>query len=108
VFSSGVTIAFTSASLAAKCLKKQLKGEAVNWSTEYSDALREGVDAFRVFVEAWYAGTFQKIIFHPQQQPEIRRMICSILAGFAWDKKNPYVAEPKRRLKVLEEICATA
>jgi hypothetical protein len=105
VFSSGVTIAFMSASLAARCLTRQLKGEAVDWRTEYSEPLREGVDAFRVFVEAWYAGTFQKIIFHPAQQPEIRRMICSILAGYAWDKKNPYVAEPRRRLKVLEEIC---
>jgi flavin-dependent dehydrogenase len=106
VFSSGVTIAFTSASLAAKCLTRQLKGEAVNWQTEYSDPLREGVDAFRVFVEAWYAGTFQKIIFHPQQNPEIRRMICAILAGYAWDRKNPYVAEPRRRIKVLEEVCS--
>lgn len=104
VFSSGVTIAFTSASLAAKCLSRQLKGEKVDWKTEYSEPLREGVDAFRVFVEAWYAGTFQKIIFHPKQQPEIRRMICSILAGYAWDRKNPYVAEPVRRLKVLEEV----
>ena len=32
-------------------------------------------------------------------------MICAILAGYAWDTKNPYVAEP-RRLKVLEELCS--
>lgn len=106
VFSSGVTIAFTSASLAVKCLKRQLAGEQVDWQADYSAPLREGVDAFRAFVEAWYAGSFQKIIFHPAQQPEIRRMICSILAGYAWDRTNPYVAEPKRRLKVLEEVCA--
>lgn len=74
---------------------------------DYSEPLRRGVDAFRVFVEAWYKGSFQKIIFHPTQQPEIRRMICSILAGFAWDQKNPYVAEPQRRLRVLEEVCAS-
>lgn len=35
-------------------------------------------------------------------------MICSILAGYAWDTKNPYVAEPKRRLSVLEQVCAQA
>jgi hypothetical protein len=33
-------------------------------------------------------------------------MICSILAGYAWDKTNPYVAENKRRLAVLEQLCS--
>jgi flavin-dependent dehydrogenase len=108
VFSSGVTIALTSASLAAKCAHKQLTGEPVDWDAEFATPLRRGVDAFRAFVEAWYAGTFQKIIFHPVQQPDIRRMICAILAGYAWDTKNPYVAEPKRRLSVLEQVCAQA
>ncbi len=106
VFSSGVTIALTSSSLAAKCAHRQLSGEDVDWSAEYAVPLRRGVDAFRVFVEAWYAGTFQKIIFHPSPQPEIRKMICSILAGYAWDTKNPYVAEPRRRIAVLEQVCA--
>ena len=35
-------------------------------------------------------------------------MISSILAGYAWDTTNPYVAEPKRRLRVLAELCAPA
>ena len=108
VFSSGVTIALTSASLAAKCAHRELSGQTVNWDDEFAVPLRKGVDAFRAFVEAWYGGSFQKIIFHPSPQPEIRRMICSILAGYAWDTKNPYVAEPKRRLSVLEQVCAQA
>ncbi|MDP1825782.1 MAG: NAD(P)/FAD-dependent oxidoreductase [Archangium sp.] len=108
VFSSGVTIALTSASLAAKCAHRELSGQTVNWEAEFAEPLRKGVDSFRAFVEAWYAGSFQKIIFHPAPQPEIRRMICSILAGYAWDTKNPYVAEPKRRLSVLEQVCAQA
>ena len=36
VFSSGVTIAFTSADLAARCLAKQAAGEAVDWQAEYA------------------------------------------------------------------------
>ena len=32
-------------------------------------------------------------------------MICSILAGYAWDRKNPYVADTQRRLQVLEQLC---
>jgi flavin-dependent dehydrogenase len=106
VFSSGVTIAFTSASLAAKALIRQLGGQAVDWQEEFSAPLRKGVDAFRVFVEGWYQGQFQKIIYHPVQPPEVRRLICSILAGYAWDPKNPYVVEPKRRFDALAAACS--
>jgi flavin-dependent dehydrogenase len=106
VFSSGVTIAFKSASLASACLQRQFAGETVDWEADYGLPLRAGVDTFRCFVEAWYAGGFQKIIFHPNPSREVRSMICAILAGYAWDKSNPYVAENKRRLKVLEELCS--
>ncbi len=105
VFSSGVTIAFKSASLAAACLGREFSGEKVDWTNDYAVPLKAGVNTFRAYVEAWYAGEFQKIIFYKHQQPEVRRMISSILAGYAWDTKNPFVAEPKRRLKVLEELC---
>jgi len=106
VFSSGVTIAFKSASLAASCLARQFAGERVDWEASYGAPLRKGVDTFRAFVESWYAGGFQKIIFHENQNPAIREMICSILAGYAWDLSNPYVADAKRRLGVLEQLCA--
>ncbi|WP_336391515.1 hypothetical protein [Gallaecimonas pentaromativorans] len=36
---------------------------------------------------------------------QIKRMVCSILAGYAWDKTNPYVKESSRRLGTLAEIC---
>lgn len=106
VFSSGVTIAFKSASLAVACLNRQLNGETVDWEADYARPLKDGVDTFRVFVESWYEGGFQKIIFHENASPEIRRMISAILAGYAWDKANPYVADPKRRLGVLEAVCS--
>ncbi|HEY5781209.1 MAG TPA: NAD(P)/FAD-dependent oxidoreductase [Lysobacter sp.] len=105
VFSSGVTIAFKSAQLASDCLARKYAGEQVDWEQDFSIPLRAGVKTFRRFVESWYAGGFQKIIFHPAQQPDVRRMICSILAGYAWDTKNPYVADSGRRLAVLEELC---
>jgi flavin-dependent dehydrogenase len=105
VFSSGVTIAFKSASLACACIEREFGGEAVDWQREYAEPLKMGVNAFRAYVEAWYAGDFQKIIFHDNALPEIRRMISSLLAGYAWDKTNPYVAEPERRLRVLQELC---
>ncbi len=105
VFSSGVTIAFKSASMAAELLRRQFAGETVDWQNEYGVPLRKGVDTFRAFVESWYAGGFQKIIFHQGQAPEIRRMIASILAGYAWDQTNPFVKETARRLAALEALC---
>lgn len=106
VFSSGVTIAMRSASMAAAVLHRQLQGESVDWQREFAEPLKRGVDTFRCYVEGWYAGTFQDVIYHPGSSPDIRRMISSILAGYAWDERNPFVAEPKRRLRMLSELCA--
>jgi flavin-dependent dehydrogenase len=106
IFSSGVTIAFKSAALCAPLVVRELRGEPVDWHAEYCAPLRCGVDTFRGFVEAWYRGSFQDIIFYERQDPGIRRKLCAILAGYAWDLSNPYVAEPWR-LRSLEEICAS-
>jgi flavin-dependent dehydrogenase len=106
VFSSGVTIAMRSASMAAGVLHRQLQGEAVDWQTEFAEPLKRGVDTFRCYVEGWYAGTFQDVIFHEGSSKEIRGMISSILAGYAWDPSNPFVSEARRRLKVISEFCA--
>ena len=106
IFSSGVTIAFKSASLAAAVLQRRFAGETVDWLSDYAVPLKLGVDTFRAFVESWYRGGFQRIIFHRQQPAEIRRMISAILAGYAWDESNPYVREPRRRLAALEELCS--
>jgi len=106
VFSSGVTIAVKSASMAAAMLQRLFAGDAVDWENDYAVPLKRGVNTFRTFVESWYAGGFQKIIFYQKQQPEIRRMIAAILAGYAWDQNNPFVRESKRRLTALEIICS--
>lgn len=105
VFSSGVTIAMKSASLATAVLDRQFKQETVDWQTEYALPLQRGVNTFRVFVDAWYDGRFQDVIFHPKQQPDIKAMICSILAGYAWDEANPYVKNARSRLDTLVELC---
>ncbi|WGS49051.1 NAD(P)/FAD-dependent oxidoreductase [Paraburkholderia sp. D15] len=105
VFSSGVTIALRSAHLAVQTLNRQLDGESIDWSAAYDVPLRKGIDTFRAFVERWYTGALQDIIFYPDQTPSIRRMISAVLAGYAWDESNPYVADPVRRLNALHEIC---
>ena len=89
-------------------LHRQLQGESVDWQTEFAEPLKRGVDTFRCYVEGWYAGTFQDVIYHEGGSEDIRRMISSILAGYAWDERNPFVSEAKRRLRMLSEICASA
>lgn len=105
VFSSGVTIAMQSAGLAAPLVAKELRGEAVDWELDYAQPLKQGVDTFRVFVEAWYDGRFQDVIFASKQNPEVASMICAILAGYAWNTDNPYVARTRKRFDALVELC---
>jgi flavin-dependent dehydrogenase len=105
VFSSGVTIAFKSASLAAALLPRQIAGRDVDWQREFAVPLKQGIDTFRAFVESWYRGGFQRIIFNDRQPADVRRMIAAILAGYAWDRSNPYVRQTQRRLAALEELC---
>ena len=104
VFSSGVTVAVVSAQLAAAALDRQLRGEAVDWQADYAARLAVGVEAFKTYVLGWYDGSFQDVIYASDENPDIRAMICAILAGYAWDTSNPYVEKPQRRLAALAEI----
>lgn len=108
VFSSGVTIALHSAQLAAELVARQLNGQAVDWQTEFANPLMVGVNTFRTYVNGWYDCSFQDVIYARNPQPEIRQMISSILAGYAWDENNPFVAKSEKRLKALAELCGTA
>ena len=104
VFSSGVTVAVVSSQLAAAALDRQLRGEAVDWQRDYAKRLAVGVEAFKTYVLGWYDGSFQDVIYASEDNPEIRAMICAILAGYAWDTDNPYVEKPQRRLAALAEV----
>lgn len=108
VFSSGVTIALHSARLASHLIPRQLQGQAVDWKQEFANPLMVGVNAFRTYVNGWYDTSFQDVIYARNPQPEIRQMLSSILAGYAWDEKNPFVAKSTPRLKALAELCGVA
>ena len=106
VFSSGVTIALHSAKLAAAALDRALGGEAVSWQHEFAEPLMYGIETFRTFVTGWYDGALQDVIFYPDKVPAIHRMICSVLAGYAWDPANPYTGpQSTRRLRALAAAC---
>ncbi|HEY5296420.1 MAG TPA: tryptophan 7-halogenase [Verrucomicrobiae bacterium] len=104
VFSSGVTLALASANRAAKVLTRHLRGESPDWQVDYADHVMQGINTFRAYVAAWYDGTLENIFFAAQSNPDIMRQICSVLAGYVWDKSNPYVAQPERALPLLAQI----
>ncbi len=91
VFSSGVTLATVSSQLAGNLAVKHLKGEQIDWEKEYTEVMMQGVNTFRSYVMGWYDGTLHTIFFAKDQDPEIKKMICSVLAGYVWDTDNPYV-----------------
>ncbi len=64
----------------------------------------QGVNTFRSYVMAWYEGTLDTIFFADNQVPEIKSMICSVLAGYVWDLNNPYVKDHKTALQKLARL----
>ena len=72
---------------------------------EYEKPLRKGIQVFRAYVESWYSGEFQDVVFSTHQDEKIRRMISSLLAGYAWDESNPIHRNAKQRLSTLAEYC---
>ncbi|WP_345976831.1 NAD(P)/FAD-dependent oxidoreductase [Sulfurimonas sp. HSL3-7] len=95
VFSSGVTLALESGAKAADLTIKEFKGEAVDWQRDYEDYMMIGVNVFREYVEAWYDGRLQSILFSKTPGADkIERKVVSVLSGYVWDKKNMFVNAP--------------
>ncbi len=105
IFSSGVTVAIQSSQLAVGVLDKMLNDQPHDWQTEFVEPLRLGVQTFKTFVNHWYSGGFQDVIYSPKPAQSVKAKIASILAGYAWDTANPYVVNPEQRLNTLIEIC---
>lgn len=105
VFSSGVTIALKSAELACQQIIQLLGGTSVDWDQDYVRPLQHGIRTFSAFVNGWYDGSFQSIIFNKDKSEVIKRQICAILAGYVWDASNPFINQAERNLRTLAEHC---
>ncbi|GAB3007493.1 NAD(P)/FAD-dependent oxidoreductase [Niabella terrae] len=101
VFSSGVTLATVSSQIAGKLVVRQLRGETVDWEKEYSLEMMQGVNTFRSYVMGWYDTTLHTIFFADNQDADIKRKICSVLAGYVWDTSNEYVDRHDTALRKL-------
>jgi flavin-dependent dehydrogenase len=104
IFSSGVSIACRSAIMAAPLVVRELRGESVDWREEYELPLRSGVNVFHVFVKAWYEGTLSRLIYSTNKHDLYRRHISSILAGYVWDRNNPFTRVTVERLRTLARV----
>ena len=104
IFSSGVTLAMASGYDSAALVAKQLKGETVDWEQDYAVKMNAGIDVFRSYVNAWYSGDLHTIIFASNIQDDYKKQICSVLAGYVWDKSNPFVKKHKTVLKTLAKV----
>jgi len=96
VFSSGVTLALESGSKAADLIIREFRGESVDWQEEYADYMMVGIEVFREFVNAWYDGRLQEILFAPDKADKIVRRIVSVLSGYVWDETNMFVTSPTK------------
>jgi flavin-dependent dehydrogenase len=104
VFSSGVALAMQSARQASQVIIRQLSGETVDWQVQYADFMKQGIDTYCTFVNAWYDCTLHEIFFASDVNPEVKSMICSALAGYVWDLDNPFVRNHDRKLRQLLNI----
>ena len=91
VFSSGMAFATESGMLAAKLALRQLNGETIDWQKEYADYILYGVNVFTTYVKEWYTGNLQELFFHQPENPDVKRKICAVLAGYVWNKENTFV-----------------
>mgnify|MGYP000476732884 CR=1 FL=1 len=78
---------------------KEIKSESVNWQSEYTDYILEGVAVFSSYVKEWYSGNLQKVFFARPENPIIKKKICAVLAGYVWDKTNTFVTRHKKKIK---------
>jgi flavin-dependent dehydrogenase len=104
VFSSGVTFAMESGHKAADLVCRELKGDTIDWQVEYTDYMMRGINTFRSYVSAWYTGELHDIFFADNPDPEFKRQICSVLAGYVWDETNPFVKKHERALHSLSTL----
>ncbi|MDM1071896.1 tryptophan 7-halogenase [Empedobacter brevis] len=91
VFSSGVCFATESGLKAAKLAIKEINNENVDWQTDYEDYMKEGIEVFTTYVQEWYTGNLQELFFHQPENPDVKEKICAVLAGYVWNKENPFV-----------------
>ncbi len=104
VFSSGVTLALESGAKAAELTIAELGGQSVDWQTDYADYMMVGINVFREYVNAWYDGRFQSILFSDDKAEKVSQSVVSVLSGYVWNQENIFVTNPKKMVDTIYQI----
>jgi flavin-dependent dehydrogenase len=105
VFSSGVTLALESGVKAANLTIAEFEGKKVDWQSEYQEYMMIGIDVFREYVNAWYDGRLQTILFSDKLTAEkIERKVVSVLSGYVWDETNMFVHSPQKAIESIYHL----
>ena len=92
--------------IVSKLTIKEFKGEDIDWQSDYEDYMMIGVDVFREFVEAWYDGRLQSILFTQKDTAEkIEKKVVSVLSGYVWDENNMFVHSPTEAVNTTYKFC---
>ena len=90
--------------LSAKLVLREINGEKVDWETEYSDYMKYGIAVFTTYVREWYTGNLQELFYHKPENPDVKQKICAVLAGYVWNKENPFVAKHDNLIKNMAHL----
>jgi len=102
VFSSGVTLALESGAKAAELIIAEFEGKTIDWQSDYQDYMMVGVNVFRAYVNVWYDGRLQSILFFNQETTDnVARKIVSVLSGYVWDENNIFVHSPEEAVDIV-------
>ena len=104
IFSSGVTLALESGVKAAELIIDELNEKHVNWQIEYADYMMVGINVFREYVNAWYDGRLQVILFNQDKGESVVRSVVSVLSGYVWNEDNVFVSNPKKMMDTLYQL----
>ena len=105
IFSSGVTLALESGVKAANLTIEEFEGKTVNWQRDYHEYMMTGIDVFREYVDAWYDGRLQTILFSDKlTEDKIERKVVSVLSGYVWDETNMFVHSPKKAVDTIYNL----
>jgi hypothetical protein len=104
VFSSGVTIALKSAAWLRPWLIDNCRAicPAGNWSA--SKSCGAVLMRFMFMLPLGTAGVFS-VFYSIGGVVNVKTMICSILAGYVWDKENAMTRRAANRLIAIADLC---
>jgi hypothetical protein len=44
------------------------------------------------------------LVFPPAENPDVKRKICAVLAGYVWDETNPFVKKHDNLIKNMAHV----